>query len=151
MIAIGCDGAGTLLKEAARAFLDARGMEYTDFGEAGDYPDIAETVARAVADGRCRLGILVCGTGIGMSMAANKVKGVRAAVCGDYYSAKYTRLHNDANVICLGARVLGAPLALELLDVFLSTPFDGERHAARVEKINRIGTDSCSDSGSDSC
>ena len=103
-----------------------------------DYPEIALKVAKAVAGGKCDRGILVCGTGIGMSIAANKVKGIRAAVCSDHFSAKYTRLHNDANVICMGGRTTGAGSAVEMLDVFLHTDFEGGKHALRVDKIKKL-------------
>lgn len=138
MIAIGCDHAGFPLKEALAAHLYARGIAYTDLGCDGspvDYPDIAEAVCEKVLDGSCSCGILLCGTGIGMSMAANKIKGIRAAVCSDAYSTKFTRLHNDTNVLCLGARVLGSGLAMELVDIFLNTEFEGGRHQRRVDMI----------------
>ncbi len=142
MIAIGCDHGGLTLKNTVLDHLRERGEEVKDFGvttpDAVDYPDIAKPVAEAVASGECRCGILICGTGIGMSMAANKVRGVRAAVCAEHFSARFTRLHNDANVLCLGARVIGPGLALELVDLFLDTPFEGGRHAARVAKIAAI-------------
>ena len=124
MIAIGCDHGGFELKCAVMNHLLNKKIEYVDCGCEGercDYPDIAEAVCKKVTNGECELAILVCGTGIGMSIAANKIKGIRAAVCSDWYSAKYTRLHNNANVLCLGGRVLGAGLALELVDVFLET------------------------------
>lgn len=139
MISIGCDHGGLELKNSIIEHLKARGTEYTDRGtytaESIDYPDIAEKVAKDITDGYAELGILVCGTGIGMSMAANKIKGIRAAVCGDHYSVKYTRMHNDANILCLGGRVTGAGIADELVDIFLDTKFEGGRHARRVEKI----------------
>lgn len=142
MIAIGADHGGFLLKEEIKKYLDSKGLEYKDFGtfseESVNYAPIAAKVAHAVADGECEKGILVCGTGIGMSLAANKVKGIRAAVCSDYFSAKYTRLHNDANILCMGARVLGAGLAMELVEVFLGTEFEGGRHSARIEEIKKI-------------
>ncbi len=142
MIAIGCDHGGFKLKEAIIAHLKQRGTEYKDFGTfdggAVDYPDIAVKVCSAVTDGEATQGILVCGTGIGMSIAANKVKGIRAAVCSEHFSARYTRLHNDSNVLCLGERVTGQGLALELVDLFLDTPFEGGRHKTRVDKISQI-------------
>lgn len=141
MIAIGCDHGGYELKNAIMEHLKSRNIEYVDCGcdgERVDYPDIAEKTCKKVTSGECDKAILVCGTGIGMSMAANKVKGIRAAVCSDWYSAKYTRLHNDANVLCLGGRVLGAGLALELVDVFLDTEFEGDRHSARIEKVMKL-------------
>ena len=103
-----------------------------------DYPDIAVKVTDKITDKSCDLGILVCGTGIGMSMAANKVKGIRAAACSDHFSAKYTRLHNDANVLCLGGRVIGIGTALELVDLFVDTAFEGGRHINRIQKISDI-------------
>lgn len=141
MIAIGCDHGGYQLKLELMSYLDENGYEYTDFGcggEAVDYPDIAEKVCKEVVEKRAERALLICGTGIGISMAANKIKGIRAAVCSDYFSAKYTRLHNDANVICFGGRTIGAGLAKELLDVFLKTEFEGGRHAVRVEKIMKL-------------
>ena len=122
MIALGADHGGYELKEALKQWMDENGIEYKDFGtystEPVDYPDIAKPVAEAVAAGKYEKGILCCGTGIGISIAANKVKGIRAACCSDYFSAKYTRLHNDANILCMGGRVVGAGLAIELADVF---------------------------------
>ena len=142
MIAIGCDHGGFELKEAIEQHLTGRGLEVHDYGiyecKSVDYPDIAVQVARSVAEGKCEKGILICGTGIGMSLAANKVKGIRAAVCSDHFSAKYTRLHNDANILCMGQRVIGVGTALELCDLFLDTPYEGGRHAARVQKITDI-------------
>lgn len=141
-IAIGCDHAGPELKAEILAHLDEKGVEYTDFGiQAGekvDYPDKAKEVCEKVASGEYEMGILICGTGIGMSMSANKIKRIRAACCSDYFSAKYTRAHNDANVLCIGARVLGAGLAIELVDVFLETEFEGGRHQRRVDKISEL-------------
>ena len=138
MIAIGADHGGFLLKEAVKKHLQERNIEFIDFGthsEAScDYPDIAAAACAAIADGRCDKGLLFCG----ISMAANKCRGIRAACCSDYFSAKYTRLHNDANVLCLGGRVVGEGLAFELVDVFLGTPFEGGRHARRVGKIMAI-------------
>lgn len=142
MIAIGCDHGGIDLKNEIVAYLKDANVEFKDFGifskQSVDYPDIAYPVAKSVVSGECEKGILICGTGIGMSMAANKVKGIRAAVCGDHFSAKYTRLHNDANIMCLGARVIGAGLALELVDLFLNTEFEGGRHKTRIDKIADI-------------
>lgn len=141
MIAIGCDHGGFELKCAVMNHLLNKKIEYVDCGcngERCDYPDIAEAVCKKVTSGECELAILICGTGIGMSIAANKIKGIRAAVCSDWYSAKYTRLHNNANVLCLGGRVLGAGLALELVDVFLETEFEGGRHSDRIDKISKL-------------
>ena len=140
MIAIGSDHGGFELKKEVMAHLDARGLEYKDFGTYSDascdYPVYGKAVAKAVASGECERGIIICGTGIGISMAANKVKGIRAACCSDCFSAKYTRLHNDANVLALGARVVGPGLALKIVDTFLDTPFsNGERHIRRIEMI----------------
>lgn len=141
MIAIGCDHGGYELKLEIMKHLDEKGVEYKDFGcggEAVDYPDIAEIVCAEVTGGRAEKAILICGTGIGISMSANKIRGIRAALCGDYYSAKYTRLHNDANVLCMGGRVTGAGTAAEIVDVFLQTEFEGGRHARRVEKMMKL-------------
>lgn len=138
MIVLGSDTAGTELKNHLIEFLDENNYAYTDCGESRDYPDIAEEVCGKIVSGEADKGVLVCGTGIGISMAANKVKGIRAACCGDWFSAKYTRLHNDANVICMGGRVIGQGLAKELLSIFLNTEFEGGRHAARVDKIMKL-------------
>ena len=138
MIVLGSDSAGSELKKHILTFLDENGYEYIDCGEHKDYPDIAETVCKKIVSGEAKRGILVCGTGIGISMAANKIKGIRAASCSDYFSAKYTRLHNDANVLCLGGRVIAQGLASELVNIFLTTEFEGGRHAARVEKIMKL-------------
>lgn len=142
MIAIGSDHGGFALKQEIMAHLKEKGVEYKDFGtyteESCDYPDYGEAVARAVASGECERGIAVCGTGIGISIAMNKVRGIRAALCGDCYSAEMTRRHNDANILALGGRVVGAGLALKIVDIFLETPFEGGRHARRVAKIHEI-------------
>ena len=140
MIAIGSDHGGYALKKALMAHLDKRGLEYKDFGtytEAScDYPVYARAVAHAVAGGECERGILICGTGIGVSMTANKIPGIRAALCGDCFSAEATRLHNDANILCMGARVVGEGLALKIADSFLDTPFSNdERHIRRISLI----------------
>ena len=141
-IVIGSDHGGTHLKEVLKQHLAERGIEVTDAGtyteESCDYPDIALKVCREITEGKSERGILVCGTGIGMSMAANKVKGIRAALCGDVFSAAMSREHNDANVICLGERVLGPGLAVRILDAWLDTEFAGGRHARRVDKIMAI-------------
>ena len=141
-IALGCDHGGLEHKNAILEHLKSRGFEVTDFGiyeqASVDYPDIAIKVANAIKDGECQRGILVCGTGIGMSLAANKVKGIRAAACSEHFSAKYTRLHNDSNILCLGGRVIGVGTALELVDLFVDTEFEGGRHATRVGKITAI-------------
>ncbi len=141
MIAIGSDHAGYALKCEIIKHLEETGVEYNDCGcngESVDYPDIAEKTCAEVTSGRADKAILICGTGVGISMSANKIKGIRAALCGDWYSAKYTRLHNDANVLCMGGRVIGAGLACEITDVFLSTEFEGGRHARRVDKIMNL-------------
>lgn len=138
-IAIGADHAGRSLKEEIVAFLRETGYPVEDMGTHGDesvdYPDYALSVARAVATGAADLGILICGTGIGMSIAANKVRGIRAAVATDCYMARMAREHNDANILCLGGRVVGPGLALEIVQTFLQSRFAGGRHARRVEKI----------------
>lgn len=142
MVAIGCDHGGFKLKEEIVSFLEKGGVEFKDFGtfneSSVDYPDIAKLVCESIISGECENGILVCGTGIGISIAANKHKGIRAAVCSDEFSAKFTRLHNDANVLCLGGRVVGPGLACELVDIFLNTGFEGGRHSLRIEKIHEI-------------
>ncbi len=139
---IGADSAGFDLKELLKAHLTAGGYTVTDLGTDSTaschYPLFAAAVAQAVqADAESR-GILVCGTGIGMSMTANKFAGIRAAVCGDTFSARMTRLHNDANVLCLGARVIGQGLARDIVDLFMTTEFEGGRHATRVEMISAL-------------
>ena len=138
MIALGSDHAGTELKNQLMDFLRENNYEFTDCGENRNYPIIAEEVCKKVVSGEAEKGVLICGTGIGMSMAANKVKGIRAACCTDYFSAKYTRLHNDANVLCLGGRVLGQGLAKELPYVSLTTASEGGRHADRVKLITEL-------------
>ena len=140
MIAIGSDHGGFALKQALMAHLDRRGLAYKDFGtysEAScDYPVYAKAVANAVVSGECERGIIICGTGIGVSITANKIPGIRAALCGDCFSAEATRLHNDANVLCMGARVVGEGLALKIADTFLDTPFSNdERHIRRISQI----------------
>ena len=141
-IAIGSDHAGFPLKEAIRKYLEEKGIEYIDCGvydtAPADYPVQAKKTCEKIISGECERGILCCGTGIGISMAANKIKGIRAACCSDYFSAKYTRLHNDANVLCMGARVIGEGAALELAEVFLNTEFEGGRHQRRVDLITEI-------------
>ena len=140
MIAIGSDHGGFALKQALMKHLEARGLAYKDFGtytEAScDYPVYAKAVANAVASGECERGIIICGTGIGVSITANKIPGIRAALCGDCFSAEATRLHNDANILCMGARVTGEGLALKIADIFLDTPFsEDERHKRRISMI----------------
>ena len=138
-IAIGCDHGGLEHKNAIAEHLKERGFEVCDFGiyeqVSVDYPEIALKVANSVAKGENELGILVCGTGIGMSLAANKVKGIRAAAVSEHFSAKYTRLHNNSNILCLGGRVIGVGTALELADLFVDTEFEGGRHQNRIDKI----------------
>lgn len=135
-LVIASDHAGYGLKESVKKYLAEQGHNVIDCGtnseESCDYPVFAKALCKEINDKNAELGILICGTGIGMSMAANKVKGIRAALCSDYFSAKFTRAHNDANVICLGARVTGEGLALELINVFLNTPFEGGKHLRRI-------------------
>ena len=140
MIELGCDQAGYELKQVIMKHLEDRGLEYKDYGsyssEPVDYPIYGKKVAQAIVDGECDRGILICGTGIGISIAANKVKGILAAVCSDCFSAEATRLHNDANILAFGARVVGPGLAEKIVDVFLDTEFSGvERHKRRVDMI----------------
>ena len=141
-IAIGCDHGGLDHKNAIVEHLKNRGFEVKDSGiyenHSVDYPDIAVKVCKDITPGECELGILVCGTGIGMSLAANKVKGIRAAAVSEHFSAKYTRLHNNSNVLCLGGRVIGVGTALELVDLFVDTKFEGGRHETRVNKVMAI-------------
>ena len=141
-IAIGCDHGGFEQKNAIAEHLKERGFEVTDFGiyenKSVDYPEIALKLANSVAAGENTLGILVCGTGIGMSIAANKVNGIRAAAVSDHFSAKYTRLHNNANILCLGGRVIGVGTALELADLFVDTEYEGGRHQKRLDMITEI-------------
>lgn len=142
-VAISCDHAAFHLKEAVKAHLAERNVECRDFGifaegEKRDYPYAALYACQAIQAGECDLGIIMCGTGVGVSIAANKMTGIRAACCSDTFSAKYTRAHNDANVLCMGERVVGIGLAEELVDVFLDTAFEGGRHARRVGQIAAI-------------
>lgn len=142
MIAIGADHGGFELKEHIKKHLDELGLEYKDYGtyseESVDYPDCAKPVCEAVMDTTADKGILICGTGIGISIAANKHKGIRAALCGDVYSAKMTKVHNNANVICLGGRVTGRELAFMIVDAWLNAEYEGGRHQARIDKIHAI-------------
>ncbi|MDE5767829.1 MAG: ribose 5-phosphate isomerase B [Oscillospiraceae bacterium] len=141
MIAIGCDHAAVNLKKAVIQYLEEKNISYQNFGSDGescDYPDVAQQVAETIVSGKAEKGILLCGTGVGMSMAANKVKGIRAAVCNDCFSTRYTRKHNDANILCMGERVIGTGLALELVEIFLETEFEGGRHERRVQKITEL-------------
>ena len=142
MIAIGCDHGGYEIKNAVIAYLEEQGIAYRDYGcfstDSVDYPVYAYQVARAVASGEAQLGVLCCGTGIGISMAANKVKGVRAAVCSDAFCAEMTRRHNNANILCMGGRVIDCDKAVQLADIFLHTEFEGGRHEKRVQMITDI-------------
>ena len=140
MIALGCDHGGIELKEKVMAYLDKSGIAYKDFGcyskDSCDYPVFGRAVAEAVANGECEKGIVICTTGIGISISANKVKGVRCALCSDTLSAKMTRLHNDANVLAMGAGIIGENLALDIVETFLNTLFSGEeRHQRRIDLI----------------
>lgn len=142
MIAIGSDHAGYSLKKEVIAWLNENNIPFVEFGcmngESCDYPLVAEEVCSRIVNGEAEFGILICGTGIGISMAANKVKSIRAALCTDSYMAKYTRLHNDANVLCMGGRVTGAGVAAEIVETFLNTDFEGGRHQRRVDQITDI-------------
>lgn len=142
MLVLGSDHAGFPLKEAIKEHLGEQGVDYIDVGcyspERYDYAISAQKACDKVVSGEADLAVLCCGTGVGISMAANKVKGIRACCCSDYFSAKYTRLHNDANCLCMGDRVIGAGLACELVDVFINTEFEGGRHAKRVDQIMAI-------------
>ncbi len=143
MIGIGSDHGGYDLKQDVIDYLEKTGLEYKDYGcfdkTSFDYPDVAEPLAADVASGVLEQGILICGTGIGISIAANKVKGIRAALCHDVFSAEATRLHNDANILCMGGRVVGGGLAVRIVDAFLSTDFSyDKRHERRVNKIMEI-------------
>ena len=143
MIALGSDHAGFELKQAIISHLEERNIEYKDYGpysaDSVDYAVYAEKTAKGVVGGECELGILCCGTGVGISIAANKVRGVRACCCSDKFSAEMTRLHNDANMLCLGGRVVTPEQAIELVDIFIDTPFSGEeRHARRIAQITEL-------------
>ena len=143
MIAIGSDHGGFDLKEQVKKHLVDRGFEVKDFGcfdtSSVDYPDFGVAAAKAVADGTCEKGIVVCTTGIGISIAANKVKGIRCALCSEPLGAKMTRLHNDANMLALGGGVIGVNMGLEIVDTFLDTPFSGEeKHSRRINKISQL-------------
>ncbi|MBR5451386.1 MAG: ribose 5-phosphate isomerase B [Clostridia bacterium] len=141
-LAIGCDHGGLELKNAIKEHLETRGIKVVDYGiyeqKSVDYPEIALKVCNAIVNKESTLGVLVCGTGIGMSLAANKVKGIRAAACSETFSAKYTRLHNDSQILCLGGRVVGVGLALEMVDLFVDTEFEGGRHQRRVDAVMDI-------------
>ena len=145
MLAIASDHGGFALKQEIMAHLRATGVEFEDLGtyseESCDYPVYAEKLGKAVTAGDYEKGILICGTGIGISIAANKIHGVRAALCGDCYSAEMCRRHNDANVLALGGRVLGVELAKRIVDTFLTAPFEGGRHQRRVDLISALETE----------
>lgn len=142
MIAIGSDHGGYELKNHIIKYLEEKGIELNDVGcfsvDSVDYPDIAEKVCAEINEGRAERGILICGTGIGISIAANKIKGIRAALCSDVYSAKMCRQHNNANVICLGGRVTGRELAFMIVDTYLNEQFEGGRHQKRIDKIHAL-------------
>ena len=142
MIALGCDHGGLALKRHVMEYLDARGLAYHDFGcytnESCDYPDFGRAAAEAVASGECDRGIVVCTTGIGISIAANKVKGIRCALCSEPLSAEMTRRHNDANMLAMGAGMIGKNMAQRITEVFLTTGFEGGRHQRRVERISAL-------------
>lgn len=146
-IALACDHGGLHLKNAVKTYLTENGYEVVDFGtdtsDSCDYPDYALPAAEAVASGGCDRGIVVCSTGIGVSIVANKVPGVRCAHCHDSYCAEYTRLHNDANVLALGEKVVGVGYALKIVETFLKTEFEGGRHQRRVDKITAIEKKYC--------
>ncbi len=140
MLAIGCDHGGFELKQEIIRYLEEKNIEYHDFGTDStascDYPVFAKKVAEAVVSGKCEFGILICGTGIGISIAANKIKGVRCALCHDCFSAEATRLHNNANILAMGGRIVGPGLAIKIVDTFLNTSFSNdERHIRRIEQI----------------
>ncbi len=141
-IALGCDHGGLEHKNAISEFLKENGFEVIDFGIyepiSVDYPDIASKVCESILKSETERGILVCGTGIGMSIAANKYKGIRAAACSEHFSAKFTRLHNNSNILCLGGRVIGVGTAIELAEIFVNTEFEGGRHQKRIDKISEI-------------
>lgn len=138
-IAVASDHGGYELKLEILKHLKERGVEYEDFGCGSaisvDYPDYCIPACKAVLEGRCSRAVLICGTGIGMSMCANKIRGIRAALCSDTFSARMTRMHNDANALCMGARVIGAGLACDIVDLFLDTEFEGGRHITRINKV----------------
>ncbi len=140
IIALASDHAGYPLKEEIKAYFEKEGVKFIDLGTDSaasvNYPDYAHKLCEAITSGEADLGVLVCGTGIGMSMVANKHKGIRAACCSDTFSARLTRMHNDANVLCMGARVVGAGLATDMVSLFIGTEFEGGRHSVRVEMVN---------------
>lgn len=142
IVAVACDHGGFELKKEILAHLESKGIKYQDFGtyttDSCDYPDYAEKACTAVLNGNCRFAVLICGTGIGISMAANKIKGIRAACCSDTFSARFTRAHNDANALCMGGRVVGPGLACDMVDLFLNTEFEGGRHQKRIDKLSAL-------------
>ena len=142
MIALGCDHGGLNIKNAVIKYLEEKGIEYKDFGcfteESVDYPEYTFKVAKSVINGESELGILCCGTGIGISMAANKVKGIRAAVVSNEFCAEMTRRHNNANILCMGGRVITEEEAVKFADIFINTPFEGDRHNRRIDMITAI-------------
>ena len=146
-MAIACDHSALELKEEVKALLAGRGIECEDFGtyttDSCHYPIYGARAAQAVADGRCDLGIVICGTGIGISMAANKVKGIRCALCSDTFSAKMTRVHNNSNMLALGARVIGVELAKEIVNAWLDAEFEGGRHQVRIDMITALENGEC--------
>ena len=142
MIALGCDHGGYELKQEIKKYLDEKGIEYKDYGcdslDSVDYPIYAKKVAHAILDGECEKGILICGTGLGISLAANKVKGIRACVCSEPFTAKMSRAHNDCNILAFGARVVGGELAKMIVDTWINTEFEGGRHQRRVDLLMEI-------------
>ena len=142
MIAIGCDHGGLVIKNAIVAYFEEKGVEYKDFGtytaDSVDYPEYAYKVATAVASGECEKGIICCGTGIGVAIVANKVKGIRAATVTNEFCAEMTRRHNDSNIVTMGGRVIDEATAVRLAEIFINTPFDGDRHTKRVDMITQI-------------
>ena len=147
MIAIACDHAALEMKAEVIRILEERGLEYKDFGtytaDSCHYPIFGARAAQAVASGACEKGILICGTGIGMSLVANKVKGIRCSLCSDSYSAKMTRAHNNSNMLAMGARVIGIEVAKEIVTAWLDTPFEGGRHQTRVDMITALENGEC--------
>lgn len=141
-LALGSDHAGYALKEAMKEFLEKREIPYEDFGcfsaESSDYPDFAAKVAQSVRKGECLQGVLCCGSGVGVAIAANRFPGIRAVTCSDAHIAAFSRRHNDANIICFGGRMIAPEYAQELLEIFINTPFEGGRHSRRIEKLDTI-------------
>ena len=144
-IVLGCDHAGYNMKDAVKKHIESKGYEVVEVGtfssDSCHYPKFASAACKKILDGECELGVLICGTGIGMSIAANKHNGIRAACCSEPYSAQLTRQHNDANVLCFGARVVGLGTALTLVDAFIGTEYEGGRHQRRVDLVNQIEKD----------